>query len=216
MKVFVILCCIAITSGRKIIVGTPGDPFVEFANDRDVLIPEDDPNKAPSDFRGDVMKARIFSSENTNHGKGRFRYAVETENGIAISQGGKLRSDGKTFVVHGSYSFTGADGKRYRTRYTADERGFHPVTELEEIEVPDYEPIVPVGPLIGTGLRQRNSGYSNNSALLNDVVQQTYFPPTTLPPPITRLYLPAVPSPPPRLYLPPSGYLPPPQNYGYY
>lgn len=35
-------------SGRKVIFGTPGDPFAEFANDHDVLIPEDDPNKVYS------------------------------------------------------------------------------------------------------------------------------------------------------------------------
>lgn len=31
-------------------------------------------------------------------------------------------------------ALTGADGKKYRVRYTADEFGYHPVTELEEID----------------------------------------------------------------------------------
>lgn len=60
-------------------------------------------------------------------------FRLETENGISISQVGKLK-DEKTFVVSGSYSYTGADGKRYRVRYTADEKGFHPKTELEEFD----------------------------------------------------------------------------------
>lgn len=32
---------------------------------------------------------------------------------------------------------SGADGRKYRTRYTADEKGYHPHTELEEVEVPE-------------------------------------------------------------------------------
>lgn len=61
---------------------------------------------------------------------------VETSNGIEIEQIGKLRDDNKTFVVMGSYTYTGANGKRYRVRYTADEFGYHPITELD-IDVPE-------------------------------------------------------------------------------
>lgn len=39
------MCCLAAVSARKIIIGTPGDPFAEFKNDHDVLIREDDPNR---------------------------------------------------------------------------------------------------------------------------------------------------------------------------
>lgn len=45
-----------------------------------------------------------------------FLISFETQNGISISQVGKLK-DNKTFVVMGSYAYTGADGKRYRVRY---------------------------------------------------------------------------------------------------
>lgn len=41
--------------------------------------------------------------------------SFETQNGISIAQVGKLK-DNKTFVVMGSYAYTGADGKRYRVR----------------------------------------------------------------------------------------------------
>jgi hypothetical protein len=58
-----------------------------------------------------------------------------TDTGIEIEQVGKLK-DNKTLVVQGSYSYTGADGRRYRVRYTADELGFHPITELE-LDIPD-------------------------------------------------------------------------------
>lgn len=62
--------------------------------------------------------------------------SVETANGIEIEQIGKLRNDNKTFVVMGSYTYTGANGKRYRVRYTADEFGYHPITELD-IDIPE-------------------------------------------------------------------------------
>lgn len=32
---------------------------------------------------------------------------------------------------------TGADGKRYRVKYTADEFGYHPITELDDFELPE-------------------------------------------------------------------------------
>lgn len=58
-----------------------------------------------------------------------------TENGISVQQAGKLK-DNKTFVVQGSYSYTGADGRRYRVKYTADEFGYHPITELD-VDLPE-------------------------------------------------------------------------------
>lgn len=65
-----------------------------------------------------------------------FFTSFETQNGISISQVGKLK-DNKTFVVMGSYAYTGADGKRYRVRYTADEFGYHPITMLDDIDIPE-------------------------------------------------------------------------------
>lgn len=43
----VVLCCLAaaLTNARKITFGKPGDPFAEFKNDHDILVPEDDPNR---------------------------------------------------------------------------------------------------------------------------------------------------------------------------
>lgn len=42
-------------------------------------------------------------------------FSLQTQNGIELTQVGKLK-DEHTFVVSGSYSYTGADGKRYRVR----------------------------------------------------------------------------------------------------
>lgn len=39
-----------------------------------------------------------------------------------------------SFYIFIIVALTGADGKKYRVRYTADEFGYHPVTELEEID----------------------------------------------------------------------------------
>ncbi|XP_049531632.1 uncharacterized protein LOC125948995 [Anopheles darlingi] len=105
-----------------------------FSEDEFTFPVED--TKDPTKFTGNVMKASILMAQVSNQGKGKFKYAVETENGIEIEQIGKLRNDSKTFVVMGSYTYTGANGKRYRVRYTADEFGYHPITELD-LEIPD-------------------------------------------------------------------------------
>ncbi|XP_058063340.1 uncharacterized protein LOC131213333 [Anopheles bellator] len=111
-----------------------------FSEDEFTFPVED--TKDPSKFSGNVMKASIVMAEVRNQGKGKFKYAVETENGIEIEQIGKLRNDSKTFVVMGSYTYTGANGKRYRVRYTADEFGYHPITELD-LEIPDLNQAPP-------------------------------------------------------------------------
>jgi len=104
-------------------------------------LPEDiDEDKPAVFFNGDVMKARTEHLQNLNGNK-KFKLNLKTQNGIEVTSVGKLKDDKKTFVVSGSYSFTGADGKRYKTRYTADEFGYHPITELElnipEPQIPD-------------------------------------------------------------------------------
>ncbi|XP_055683082.1 pupal cuticle protein [Lutzomyia longipalpis] len=120
-----------------------------FKDDKDIALPEDDDeDKPPTIYEGDVKQAKTLNQENFNQGKGKFKYTLETQNGISIAQAGKLK-DEKTFVVMGSYSYTGADGKRYRVKYTADEFGYHPITELEvdipEIEIPETK-IQPIKP----------------------------------------------------------------------
>lgn len=104
-------------------------------------LPEDiDDDKPAVHFSGDVMKAKTEKLQNYNSGK-KFKLELKTQNGIEVSSVGKLKDD-KTFVVSGSYSFTGADGKRYKTRYTADEFGYHPITELD-LDIPEPQPLAP-------------------------------------------------------------------------
>ena len=100
-------------------------------------LPEDiDDEKAATFYTGDVQKANVEHFQNLNGNK-KFKLELKTQNGIEVSQVGKLK-DKNTFVVSGSYSFTGSDGKRYKTRYTADEFGYHPKTELD-LYIPEPE-----------------------------------------------------------------------------
>lgn len=113
-------------------------------------LPEDiDDDKPATIFNGDVMKAKIDKLQNFSGNK-KYKLELKTQNGIEVSSVGKLRDD-KTFVVSGSYSFTGADGKRYRTRYTADEFGYHPITELD-LDIPEPQPL-------GAGLGSLNNKF---------------------------------------------------------
>lgn len=103
-----------------------------------------------------------------------------TQNGIEIEQVGRLKPDNKTLVVKGSYSYTGADGRRYRVRYTADELGFHPITELE-VEIPD---------IVTT---------TKNPFSKSNFPNKRYLPPSNAYLPPSNTYLP-----PSNTYLPPS------------
>lgn len=123
-----------------------------------------------------------------------------TQNGIEIEQVGRLKADGKTLVVQGSYSYTGADGRRYRVRYTADELGYHPITELE-IDVPDINVVtvkpVPIKPY-------------TRKAQVTTTTAKTTTKPTTKPTnsPFSKSAFPN------NRYLPPSNdYLPPSNDY---
>lgn len=92
-----------------------------------------------------------------------------TQNGIEIEQVGRLKDDNKTLVVKGSYSYTGADGRRYRVRYTADELGFHPITELE-LEIPDVDP--------NAGRKQTTTTRTTKNPFnKSDFINKRYLPP---------------------------------------
>lgn len=122
-----------------------------------------------------MLSSDIFSIEpNIDHSR------LGTQNGIEIEQVGRLKDDNKTLVVKGSYSYTGADGRRYRVRYTADELGFHPITELE-LEIPDIDP---------------NAGKKKDVPTTKNPFSQSNF--------LNKRYLP-----PTNTYLPSNEYLPP-------
>ncbi|XP_026837600.1 uncharacterized protein LOC6551185 [Drosophila erecta] len=143
MKSFLILLGFAALAAADVKHLTDRNLDLFKYNPSDVYtLPEDiDEDKPAVHFSGDVMKAKTETLQNYNSGK-KFKLELKTQNGIEVSSVGKLKDD-KTFVVSGSYSFTGADGKRYKTRYTADEFGYHPITELD-LDIPEPQPLAPV------------------------------------------------------------------------
>ncbi|XP_034658160.1 uncharacterized protein LOC117894922 [Drosophila subobscura] len=144
MKSFLLLVCMAALSMADVKHLTDRNLDLFKYDPSDIYtLPEDiDDDKPAVHFSGDVMKAKTEKLQNYNSGK-KFKLELKTQNGIEVSSVGKLKDD-KTFVVSGSYSFTGADGKRYRTRYTADEFGYHPITELD-LDIPEPQPLAPAG-----------------------------------------------------------------------
>lgn len=46
-----------------------------FKDDKEIALPDDDDeDKPPTIFEGDVQKAKILNQENLNQGKGKFKY----------------------------------------------------------------------------------------------------------------------------------------------
>lgn len=111
---------------------------------------------------------------------GFFPSSLGTQNGIEIEQVGRLKADNKTLVVKGSYSYTGADGRRYRVRYTADELGFHPITELE-LEIPDIDP---------NAGKKKEAPTTKNPFSQSNFLNKRYLPPTNSYLPPNNEYLP--------------------------
>jgi len=182
-----LLAIIGLSSARKIVIKSNPDRNADLFQDKDFTFSQDkDDNKEPSSFSGDPMKTKTLISENVQ-GKKSFKFALGTQNGIEIEQVGKLKDDGKTLVVKGSYSYTGADGRRYRVRYTADELGFHPITELE-LEIPDVDPNAGAKKMFGPAKAVKKSPTTKNPRK-SDFINNRYLPPSNsyLPPSNTYL-----------------------------
>ncbi|EDW62344.1 uncharacterized protein Cpr11A [Drosophila virilis] len=143
MKSFLVLCFAALAlADVKHLTDRNLDLFKYNPGDIYTLPEDIDDDKPAVQFSGDVMKAKTEKLQNINSGK-KYKLELKTQNGIEVNSVGKLKDD-KTFVVSGSYSFTGADGKRYKTRYTADEFGYHPITELD-LDLPEPQQLVSAG-----------------------------------------------------------------------
>ncbi|EDV92295.1 GH24125 [Drosophila grimshawi] len=139
MSALLILCFVALAFADVKHITDRNEALFKYNPSDIYTLPEDiDEDKPAVLFSGDVMKAKTEKFQSYNSGK-KFKLELKTQNGIEVSSVGKLKDD-KTFVVSGSYSFTGADGKRYKTRYTADEFGYHPITELD-LDLPDPQPL---------------------------------------------------------------------------
>ncbi|XP_012057756.1 PREDICTED: larval cuticle protein 8-like [Atta cephalotes] len=73
---------------------------------------------------------------------GSYNYNYETGNGIQVQEEGHLNNvgtDNEALEVHGSYSFTDADGQTYQISYIANENGFQP----EGAHLPTAPPVPP-------------------------------------------------------------------------
>jgi len=193
MKVISLLTVLAIIStsaARKIIIKSNPERNADLFQDKEFTFSQDkDDKQQPTIFKGDPMKTKTLISENVQ-GKKTFKFALGTQNGIEIEQVGKLKDDNKTLVVKGSYSYTGADGRRYRVRYTADELGFHPITELE-LEVPDV-----ADPNAGARQKQTPTTRATQAPKKNPFSQSNfpnkrYLPPSNEYLPPSKEYLPA-------------------------
>lgn len=184
MKVISFLTLLAIigsSTARKIIIKSNPDRNADLFQDKEFTFSQDAEDKVePSSFKGDPMKTKTLISENVQTRKN-FKFALGTQNGIQIEQVGKLKDDNKTLVVKGSYSYTGADGRRYRVRYTADELGFHPITELE-LEIPDVDP--------NAGKRQAPPTTTKSPFSKSDFINKRYLPPSNKYLPPSNEYLP--------------------------
>ncbi|KAG8324179.1 hypothetical protein J6590_098456 [Homalodisca vitripennis] len=100
---------------------------------------------------GQVPQWAIVRSSLDNNFDGRFQYAFETENGIALNAVGdvkQLSPQEQAQVIQGSYSYTAPDGQVITTSYTADENGF--VAQGNHLPVAPEEPELP--PLIAKSL----------------------------------------------------------------
>ncbi|XP_055642112.1 cuticle protein 3 [Toxorhynchites rutilus septentrionalis] len=203
MRILPVICfcgIVGLTWAAKLKVPSKNRNEDLFKDDEFTFPVED--NKDPTIYTGNIMKAGILMATIKNKGKGQFKYAVETENGIEVEQIGKLRSDNKTFVVMGSYTYTGANGKRYRVRYTADEFGYHPITELD-LDLPEIQPIQPV--TRPPTLRPFTTRTTTTPPPVTEDTGYHYEPPSNAYLPSVNAYLP-----PTNAYLPPTnGYLPP-------
>lgn len=77
-------------------------------------------------------EAKIISYENTNDGAGNYKFSFETSNGITRKESGYLVNVGQKdehVVVEGSYSYTDVDGNVRTVKYTADENGYHIISD---------------------------------------------------------------------------------------
>jgi len=195
MKVINFLTLLAIigtSSARKIVIKSNPDRNADLFQDKDFTFSQDkDDGQKPSSFSGDPKQTKTLISENVQ-GKKSFKFALGTQNGIEIEQVGKLKDDGKTLVVKGSYSYTGADGRRYRVRYTADELGFHPITELE-LEIPDVDPNAGAkkmfGPSKPLASQVKKSPPTTKNPRKSDFINNRYLPPSNAYLPPSNAYL---------------------------
>ncbi|KAJ8927278.1 hypothetical protein NQ314_011743 [Rhamnusium bicolor] len=85
-----------------------------------------------------VEPVTILSQENTIAENGNFHWSFEAGDGSKSEQDGTFDGEATEEVVHGSYEYTGNDGKTYKVSYVADAGGFQPEGE----HIPQVPPLI--------------------------------------------------------------------------
>lgn len=105
--------------------------------------------QVPSYLSPDHYAREIYSHDRRGAADGSFAYEYQTENGIKRKE--ESFGYGANKVVRGFYSYVGADGKLYTTRYIADRFGYraygdHLPTQPDELFDQTRLPIQPQQP----------------------------------------------------------------------
>ncbi|XP_064094000.1 cuticle protein AM/CP1114-like [Macrobrachium nipponense] len=74
-------------------------------------------------------EAAILRDDRDRDDSGRYSVAVETENGIRLTDSGAPGAKG-AIAASGSFSYTAPDGTPVSLQYVADENGFQPQSDL--------------------------------------------------------------------------------------
>lgn len=112
---------------KPIVYPAPVKPIVYSATPKPIVyaksVPVSIPVYAKAHQYHNEGSARIIQ-QSADIDPNAYRYAFETENGIAAEEVGS--NNGAGTIARGFYEYVGDDGRKYRVDYTADENGFHP------------------------------------------------------------------------------------------
>ncbi|XP_058053219.1 larval cuticle protein 65Ag1-like [Anopheles bellator] len=72
------------------------------------------------------QNAKTLRYENVQEGDGSYKFAFESDDGIARQEQGESVGEEAGINVQGNFKFVADDGQEYEVQYVADKDGFHP------------------------------------------------------------------------------------------
>uniref|UniRef100_A0A182NII6 Uncharacterized protein n=1 Tax=Anopheles dirus TaxID=7168 RepID=A0A182NII6_9DIPT len=72
------------------------------------------------------QNAKTLRYENVQDGDASYKFAFESDDGIARQEQGELKTEQEGMNVQGNFKFVADDGQEYEVQYVADSQGFHP------------------------------------------------------------------------------------------
>ncbi|KAK8719074.1 hypothetical protein OTU49_014258, partial [Cherax quadricarinatus] len=104
------------------------------------------PAPSPSRYSDDDSKENvpILRDERVHEEDGTYSVAVETGDGIQVSESGAPTGPDGAIESSGQYSYTAPDGTKVSLSYVADENGFQPQSDLLPVapefphEIPEF------------------------------------------------------------------------------